>query len=286
VTSSGHNYCGQDVRGRSFARRDLAAAGFVGADVRGCDFSHADLAGADFTDATLGVRPLAATLILAGSAVVSILTGVAVGLLLTTIADDATSSDWRDIMAAILLGLVVLVSFGMVMVKGVAMTFKTYLLLVVGVVALDYVVVRIFAGEIRFRNSYPLIALLLLFLPAAVAGMLGRIVAGSFRAWAIAMVAVLGGLAAGRVGGALLAIPVSLFMVFISKRALAGDGRDRVLREIAHRIVSHRGTRFIGADLSGADFSGTLLTHSNVSQATLDGAIWDDGMGPQIESDA
>ncbi len=285
MTSSAHDFRGQDVRGRSFEGRELTGADFVGADVRGCDFSNADLAHADFTDAEIGVRPLAAALILAGSVAVSILTGVAVGSLLTTITDDATSSDWRDVMGAILLGFVVALFFGMLIVKGLAVTFKAYLLLVVGVVALDYAVVGIFAGEIRFRNSYPLIALLLLFLPAAVAGMLGRVVAGSFRAWAIALVALLGGLAAGRVGGAILAIPVSLFMVYISKRALAGDGRDRVLRQIAHRIVSHRGTRFIGADLSRADFSGTLLTHSNVSEATLGGAIWDDGKGPEIESD-
>jgi uncharacterized protein YjbI with pentapeptide repeats len=49
--------------------------------------------------------------------------------------------------------------------------------------------------------------------------------------------------------------------------------------------VSHRGTRFIGADLSSADFSGTLLTHADTSQATLDGAIWDDGKGPAIDDD-
>ena len=284
MTASGHDFRGQDVRGRSFEGRELAEADFGGADVRGCDFSNADLAHADFTDAELGVRPLAAALILAGSLVVSVVTGVAVGWLLNEITDDATSSDWRDVMGAILLGLVVAVFFGTVIVKGLTVTFKTYLLLVAVVVALDYAVVQIFAGEIRFRNSYPLIALLLLFLPAAVAGMLGRIVAGTFRSWAIALVAILGGLAAGQIGGALLAIPVSVFMVYISKRALTGDGRDRALRRIAHRIVSHRGTRFIGADLSDADFSGTLLTHSNVSEATLDGAIWDDGKGPEIES--
>ena len=285
VTSSAHDFRGQDVRGRSFEGLELAGADFAGADIRGCDFSNADLAHADFTDAEIGVRPLAAAVILGGSVVVSVMTGVAVGWLLNEITDDATSSDWRDVMGAILLGFVVVVFFGTIIVKGLTVTFKTYLLLVVVVIALDYAVVGLFAGEIRFRNSYPLIALLLLFLPAAVAGMLGRIVAGSFRSWAIALVAVLGGLAAGQVGGALLAIPVSVFMVYISKRALTGDGRDRVLRQIAHRIVSHRGTRFIGADLSSADFSGTLLTHSNVSRATLDGAIWDDGKGPAIDAD-
>ena len=144
---------GNDFRGRSFEGRELAGADFVGAYVRGCDFNNADLAHADFTEAEVGVRPLAATVILAGSVAVSILTGVAVGWLLTTISDDATSSDWRDVMGAILLGFVVVVFFGMVMVKGLAVTFKTFLLLVVGVVALDYAVVRIFADFVDRREE-------------------------------------------------------------------------------------------------------------------------------------
>ena len=118
VTSSVHDFRGQDVRGRSFEGRELTWAEFVDADVRGCDFSHADLAHADFTDAKLGVRPLAAAAILAGSVVVSVMTGVAVGWLLNEITDDATSSDWRDVMGAILLGLVVAVFFGTIIGRG------------------------------------------------------------------------------------------------------------------------------------------------------------------------
>ena len=62
-------------------------------------------------------------------------------------------------------------------------------------------------------------------------------------------------------------------------------GRDRALLQIAHRIVSHRGTRFSGADLSSADFSGKVLTQSDVSRATLDGAVWVDGKGPDVDLD-
>ena len=118
MTPRDHDFRGQDVRGRSFEGRELAEADFVGADVRGCDFSNADLARADFTDAKLGVRPLAAAVILAASVVVSVVTGVAVGWLLNEITDDATSSDWRDVMGAILLGLVIAVFFGTIIGRG------------------------------------------------------------------------------------------------------------------------------------------------------------------------
>jgi uncharacterized protein YjbI with pentapeptide repeats len=91
---------------------------------------------------------------------------------------------------------------------------------------------------------------------------------------------VLGGIAAGRAHGGLAAIAVSLLLVFVSKRALKLDERDRPLRELAHRIVTRRGTRFSGADVSGADFTGTLLTQADVSHATLEGSTWDAGKGP------
>jgi uncharacterized protein YjbI with pentapeptide repeats len=73
---------------------------------------------------------------------------------------------------------------------------------------------------------------------------------------------------------------VSLLLVFVSKRALKLDERDRPLRELAHRIVTRRGTRFSGADVSGADFAGTLLAQAGASHATLDGATWEAGNAP------
>lgn len=70
-------------------------------------------------------------------------------------------------------------------------------------------------------------------------------------ALAIAIVAILGGVAAGRVEGGLAAIVVSVLLVLVSKRALKLDERDRPLHQLAHRIVTRRGTRFTGADVSG-----------------------------------
>jgi hypothetical protein len=183
------------------------------------------------------------------------------------------------------MGIVIVVFFVMVIVKGIGKSIKPFLITVAVVIVIDFAAVQIFAGEIRFRNSYPLIGLLLLFLPASIAGMLGRIVGGMFRSWAIALVAAVGGLAAGRVGGALLAFPVSFLLVYVSQRALKGDERDGPLRDLAHRIVTHRATRFTGADVSGVDFSGTLLTHSDVSNAILEGAVWDQGAGPDFHDD-
>jgi hypothetical protein len=150
------------------------------------------------------------------------------------------------------------------------------------VIAIDFATVFILAGEIRFQRAVPLIALLVLFLPAATAGILGRIVGGTFGAWAIVLVAAIGGLAAGRANGGIAAIVVGMLLVLISKRALANDARDRPMRYLAHRIATHRGTRFMDADLTRADFTGTKLSHSDMSSAVFRDTIWEPGQVPYV----
>jgi MFS family permease len=272
----------QDLRGRSFRNHDLTGADFREADVRGADFSDARLVGAAFSGARIGVRPLAGAVVLVAALAASVAAGFMVGYFADTLRDRATASDWRDVLGGWLLVLIVLVFFGLLVVKGIRQAVWGTLIALVVLGALDFVLVYSAAGEVRFLNAAGLIGLLLLFGLAALAGVLGRIVGGTFGAWAIGIVAVIGGLAAGRAHGGLAAIVVSVVLMFISKRALTFDERDRPLQKLAHRIVTRRGTRFTRADVTGADFTNTLLTHADVSHATLDGAIWEPGTGPLI----
>ena len=71
-----------------------------------------------------------------------------------------------------------------------------------------------------------------------------------------------------------------MLLVFISRRVLKADERDRPMRYVAHRIVTHRGTCFTGADVTRADFTGTTLAHSDVSEAVLEDSVWDPGKSP------
>ena len=249
-----NNYHGMDLRGRSFQGAELDSADFTAADVRGADFSDASLVDADFANARIGVRE--------------------------TAREQVTSSDWRDKFAAALLVTAALILFGYMIVKGISQARRAFLVVVVMIVVVDFTVVFVFAGEIRYRRALPIIGLLVLLLPAAIAGILGRVVGGTFGAWSIGFVAVIGGLAAGRAHGGIAAIVVSMLLVFISKRALKADERDRPMRYVAHRIVTHRGTRFTGADVTRADFTGTTLTHSDMSEAVLEDSVWDPGKGP------
>jgi hypothetical protein len=276
------NYHARILKGRLFRSMQLDGADFSGADVRGADFSNASLVGADFTNARIGVRPFTAFVILAVALVVSIAAGVAIGLLAETAREKATASDWRDVFGAVLLIATVLLFFGYLVVKGISQALRVFLRAVVIVIVVDFAIVFVLAGEVRFAHAFPIIILLVLLLPAATAGILGRIVGGTFGAWGIGFVAVIGGLAAGRTHGGAAAIVVSLLLVLISKRALKNDARDRPMRVVAHRIVTQRGTCFTGADLTRADFTGTALTHSDVSGAELEGAVWESGSAPLV----
>ena len=277
---STEDYHGQDLRGKSFEGASLDGANFDGADLRGANFADASLVGARLTNASLGTRPIAAILILVGSLAISIAAGIAVGLLARETREEFASSDWRDMLASFLMAVVVVVFLGVLVFRGVSTALRSFVAVIVAVIVVDFTVVFIAAGEIRFVNSLPLIGLLVLLLPAVIAGILGRMVGGTFGVVAMAIIAVIGGLAAGSAHGGLAAVAVSLILVFVSKRAMKGDGRDGPLRFIGHRIATHRGTRFDRADLTMADFTGTKLRHSDMASASLDGTIFGQGQVP------
>jgi hypothetical protein len=280
------DYHGQNLRRRSFKGEELNGADFTGADLRGADFSNASLVDANFTDARMGVTPFVASLILLLALVVSLVAGVAVGHVAEVTRAQFSSSDWRDVFGGILMIAVVLLFLGLLVFKGMSTALRAYVVAIVAIIILDFAVVFIFAGEIRFRNAVPLVVVLVLVIPSVIAGILGRMVGGSFGAWAIAIVAILGGLAAGRASGGLAAVIVSMLLVLLSKRALKGDTRDGPMRYMGHRIASHRGTRFTDADLTRANFRGTVLVHSDMSSAVSQGVVWGSDSHPYIPGES
>jgi hypothetical protein len=54
TNSSSLNFANQDLRNRSFKKRNLIGADFSGADIRGCDFTNALLRGANFKQVKAG----------------------------------------------------------------------------------------------------------------------------------------------------------------------------------------------------------------------------------------
>ena len=275
------DYHGMELRGRDFRGMNLARADFREADLRGADFTGASLIDANFTNARLGVRPFTGFLLLLGAVSISIAAGVATGLLAEATRQRAISSDWQDVLGGWLLVLVVVVFLFWLVRKGALQAVRIFAIVMVSALVLDFVILLIF-GSVRLERGLPIVGLILLFVPAAIAGILGRVVGGTMGTWAIAAVAALGGLAAGRVSGGFAAVVVSLLLVVVSRRALKGDARDLPVRRLAHRIVTHRGTRFTEADVTRADFTGTILTQTDMTRAVLADAVWEQGRGPFI----
>ena len=225
------------------------------------------------------MKPLTGALILVAAILVSIAAGVVVGLLADGTQQRMTSAEWQDLLGGFILLALIVLFFYVLIKHGIARALKMLLIVVVIAVALDFIVVAMF-GEPRYRDGLPVIGLVLLFGPAAVAGILGRVVGGVFGTGAIAIVSVIGGLAAGRVNGGLGAVVVTVVLMLVAKRALAADDRDLLGRRLAQRILSRYGTHFAGANLTRANFAGTVLTQADLSEAVLDGAVWDEGKGP------
>ena len=218
--------------------------------------------------------------VVGGDCIGNVAAGIAVGLFTEATRERATSSDWRDIFAGVLMASAVLLFLGLLFFKGLSTAYRAFRIFGVGMLLVDFAVVYASAGELRLKSAIPAIGLLILWTPAAIAGILARIVGGTFGTWAIAMVAVFGAVATGRADGGLAAAATSVILVLISRRALGGDARDGLMRRFGHRIATHRGTRFDRANLTGTDFRGTELRQSDMSSAILHDTVWEPGQVP------
>ena len=278
--TSSLDFSNQNLRGHSFRDDDLDGADFAGADLRGADFRGSSLVGADFAKARFGIRPVASAVLLGAAMVVSALAGLSTAFFMQAMRERLTSgTDWQDGLASIFMLTVIATFVAILVMKGA----RTALPSLVGLIAVAFIVdvtIVMFLGNLRLDRAPLSIALLLLAAFAFVAGILGRMVGGAFGAWAIGLMSIVGGLVAGRVEGGFAATLVAVLLVIMSKRTLKGDSRDRMLRDLTHRIVTRHGTRFTGADVSGATFTGTNLVVADMTRTVDEGTVWGAGQVP------
>ena len=269
----------ENLRRKSFAAQSLQAASFEGADLRGADFTMADLTNASFRNARFGVPPSIGAAILAAAVALSLAFGVVAGFAIDAVRARFYGEGWERTSSAAGI-LIILVVFVVVLFwKGLDVAIKTYLWTFAVVFGVS-LVVRLIWGSVEFGVAARGVGLAFVLALAVLSGIVARVVGGSLGAWAIALVAIIGGLAAGQANGGLATLVISVSMVMISKRALRGDPRDRSVQVLAHRLVDRWGTQFTRADLTGADFSGTDATHCDVEGAILDEVGWEPGHAP------
>ena len=94
------------------------------------------------------------------------------------------------------------------------------------------------AGAYRIETVIQLVAMVLLVVAAVVAGLLGRVVAGTYGGASILLVALGASLVTGGFGGGLGAMVASILIVIAAKRGLA-QPRRTIARSTAWPIASH-----------------------------------------------
>jgi hypothetical protein len=273
------DYRGRNLRRESFRGINGDGVDFSNADVRGADFTDASLVEANFTDAKVGVTPTVGMLLLVVAVVLAAAAGVVVGWLSSETRDRLFSGEWQATLGGVTIVFLTLVLFGFLLVKGGDWAVRAFAIAFAVSLAINLVVDLIY-GEVDVGILARTAGLMILFGLAIVAGIVARMVGGGFSPFIIVVVALIGGIAAGRAEGGIGGIVVSILLVFISKRALRLDPRDRPILTLAHRIVAMRGTRFTRANLTGADFTGARLAFSDMTNAVLSGTTWDPGQGP------
>lgn len=268
-----------DLRGRSFADAILDGADFSGADLRGADLARARLRNADFAGARLGLRPLVGVALFAAAIGIVASTGWLIGWTLRDLVDGFGSAEWEEVFGRVLAMLVVGFFIVCVIAFGLMRALKfTAVAFVVGL-ALNYIVLGLTSQDFDLGRDGRVIVVLVLLGTAMIAGGIARVVGGSFATWAVIIVGLTGGFAAGQGGGGVAGVAVSMLLVILAKRALGNDDRDTFVRRLVHGLVARRGTRFTGADLTGADFSGTQLAQCDLTGATLDGTNLNETVG-------
>jgi hypothetical protein len=264
----------QEFRSGSFRGGTFVDADFSGVDVRGADFTGADLRSASFRDARLGVPPSAGVTVLGLALLVAIGAGVVIGWSVHGTLDRLSADAWDEIAAGGTLAFTLALFVALIIWRGLDVALRVVAVVYVGAVAIN-IVANVIWEQVEWRAAFWATLLIVFMVLAVGAGLFARLIGGLFGMWAIAVVAMLGGLASGRADGGIAGIVVAVCLVVISKRALRGDSRDRTLRRVAHRLVRRWGTRFVDANLTGADFTGVDMSRCDVTGATLDGVQWE-----------
>lgn len=263
-------YAGKRLEGAHFTGADLRGADFAGADLRGADFRGARLNDAIFRRASFGMSRLWVAVFVASSLAIGGFAGAVGARIGQSMSTQATNGELvapafvfamflTFILLTLILGLSAAVRIGL------AVLVTTTLLVTIGTL-----------GAGAFEPRVFLVPLMLAVLMMSfVAGAVARVAAGSFGIIAFVVISLVAASIAWLNGGGLFLSASLLVSVFLARRALGGDVRDRWIRRLSVEVVGTRGTCFADADLTNADFDGAYLGVSDFRGAVLAGTMFE-----------
>jgi len=289
------DYSGKNLRGRNFKGHNLAGANFSYADIRGVDFTNANLKGANFTGAKAGLqRRWILSLIL-----VSFILSALIGLTSASngyfvLYSFLPSKDHNPIVGVLILiahvvFLIITIHQGMQAALGVVAGTVTFTgaMAMTGIGAVPVAIAIAIAVAVAFAMTaaavfafvgafagYSTIAFFIaISLSFALCFTFTGVVS---KAFSLAFTLVLSDPSTVSGAGTIavsIAVTFTLliqgFSGYIGWRALAGDEKQALIRNVAITFAATGGTSFRGANLTDANFSQATLKNTDFRKANL-----------------
>lgn len=246
------DYSGRNLRGKSFKEQDLTNADFSHADIRGANFTGAILRGANFSGTKAGLQKYQVIFLV----FVSFLLASVSGLL--SFSNVHFTSSYNTGLDNQLIGWVSIIIFFVAAVRrGIQFAFGV--VAVVGAVgaALTHTVAAAIAGKVA--------GVVAATVAIAVAVAFALAVTGSV-AFALAITGVV---AFALTISAAFALAEVFIGAYIGWRAITGDEKYAIIRNLAIAFAAFGGTSFRNADLTDANFISATLKNTDFRNATL-----------------
>ncbi len=290
------------LRGKSFKGQDLTGVDFSYSDIRGANFTGAILRGANFSHAKAGLQRRWFVILVIFSLFLSLLSGSIAAVGGSLVGFVLTEQNQPNLYVGVV-SLIVLVIFFLLAIRKGIVAATGFLAVAVAWVAVAAVawaglVAVAWAGLAADTGAMGLAQLVAVIVTGAVgvvvsatgavivsgAAALAGAVAGVF---AVAMTVAIAGCISGMIavaastvgvlaGSVAAAVGISVVVLasYVGCSALAGDEKQKLIRNIIVNIAAKYGTTFQGANLTDADFTQTKLKNTNLTKANLTRTCW------------
>ncbi|MDE5084876.1 MAG: pentapeptide repeat-containing protein, partial [Trichodesmium sp. St18_bin1] len=282
-----------NLRGLSFEGKNLSDADFSFADIRGTNFRGANLTGARFCGAKAGVQKRWVVLLLLGvfllvaiSAILSVFTSYMISQIFDSSRIENQVFGWISLIVSIVFWIILFYN----RIENVAVAVAVAFAVVstgagAGAVAVAFAgagaVAVAVAGAVAFAGAVAVAVAFAVAFAVAIAVAVAFAVAGSI-AVAVAVAgagagaaAVVAGAGAGALAGAgAVAVVQTLLSIYVAYRAMKGDEKYALVRNIAIAFAASDGTSFRDANLTDADFTNATLKSTDFRGSNITRTCW------------
>ena len=275
------DFSGKNLRGHNFKGQNLTGAKFIGADIRGANFTNAILREADFTRAKAGLQRHGTIFLVTISLFLSVISGLISGCASVRVGFFFLPNSIKQYTytPAVVVLIVLAIFFIFTIHQGLVVGIKK--LRIPWVATGAGVAVGAVAGIVTGAGAgAALVAVGSVSAATAVAAgvvtvavaVAAAVAAAEAEAEAVAMIAPVAVVVAATgvaTGAATVAVAGTGLGIYVAWRALAGDEKQALIRNIAITFAATGGTSFRNADLTDANFTYAILKSTDFRTANL-----------------